>query len=85
MNYVLNMFDIIRLIVDTFSLPCTPLNSAQAPHHNFVFCALDQITTFSPACNLGPISQFWILFYCRELTWWLQFTRRSLPLVGDSL
>lgn len=65
MNSVFNMFDIITLTVDTFSLPCTPLYSAQASHHSFEFCSFYQITTLclllvNQARPLKPGSYFTI-------------------------
>lgn len=36
----------------------------------------------SQAWDSGLASQFWRLFYYRELTWWLQFPSLSLPGLG---
>lgn len=85
MRYVSNMFDKIRLIWSTFSLPCRTLDSAQAPQHTFEFCSLNQRTALSPAGGLGQASQLRILFCHRELIWQLQSLSMSWPWIGDLL
>lgn len=47
-----------------------------------LLCPKSNNYPMSLAWHSGLTSQFWRLFYYRELTWWLQFLSLSLPGLG---